>query len=271
MKDYRFSVSMCVYGRDNAQYFDEALNSVYSQTLVPDEVVLVVDGPVPEMIDQVIGKYEKKHNMKVFRLEKNMGHGIARREGFNQCQYDYIAIADADDINVADRFEKQIQLFKSDPSLGAVSSNCCHFSKSIDEIINVEELPSSDEDIKKYLRRRCPICQPSVMLSKKAVEEAGGYLDWYHAEDYYLWIRMYLNNCRFANIPETLLYLRTTEQQMNRRGGMKYFTSMAKLYIYMFNHKVIGPIDLLFNISSRFLMQVILPNRIRAYIRKKFL
>ena len=267
----KFSVMMCVYGGDNPQYFRTALESVYNQTLPPDEVVLVVDGSVPEQTNIVISDFEKECGMRVFRLEKNMGHGVARRTGFSRCKYEYVAIADADDINAPDRFEKQIAILEENPDISAISSNCIHFLESPDNIINEELLPSEDASIKEYMKRRCPICQPSVILSKKAVEDAGGYLDWYHAEDYYLWIRMFLNGCRFANISESLVYMRTTEAQMNRRGGLKYFQSMGKLYFYMYKNGVIGFFDLAFNVLSRFLVQVLMPGKLRGFIRKKFL
>lgn len=54
----KFSVSMCVYGGDNAEWFDMALESVVNQTVPPNEIVLVVDGPIPEDIMDVIKKYE---------------------------------------------------------------------------------------------------------------------------------------------------------------------------------------------------------------------
>lgn len=51
MSKISFSVCMSVYERDRAEYFGIAVESIYHrQTLKPDEIVLVVDGPVPEDI-----------------------------------------------------------------------------------------------------------------------------------------------------------------------------------------------------------------------------
>lgn len=52
-----FSVAMSVYAKDNAEWFDSALDSVINQTVKPDEIVLIVDGPVPGSIQKVIDKY----------------------------------------------------------------------------------------------------------------------------------------------------------------------------------------------------------------------
>ena len=52
-----FSVAMCVYGGDNPEWFDIALESIIEQTVKPNEIVLVIDGPVPNTIQNVIDKY----------------------------------------------------------------------------------------------------------------------------------------------------------------------------------------------------------------------
>lgn len=52
-----FSVAICVYGKDNPEWFDTALASIIDQTVKPSEIVLVVDGPIPDGIQKVIDKY----------------------------------------------------------------------------------------------------------------------------------------------------------------------------------------------------------------------
>ena len=271
MNGYKFSVAMCLYNGDDPAFFGEALASVFNQSLMPDEVVLQVDGPIREELEAIINKYSSQFDFfRVFRLEKNMGHGIARNECLKHCSYEYVAIADADDINRQDRFEIQIRHFQNNAELSAVSSACYHFSSSVDQVSNIEKLPLTDKAIKKYLKKRCPLCQASTMFKKSEVLRAGGYLDWYHAEDYYLWIRMYLNGAVFENDEESLIYVRTTEEQSKRRGGIKYYKSLKRLFKFMYKNKVIGFLQYAFNVCSRFLIQVLLPNRARIVIRKVF-
>lgn len=270
--NYKLSVSMCVYGGDDAVFFDEALSSIFNQTRKPDEVILVIDGPIPNEIDLVIKKYESIYDyFKPYYLAENQGHGNARRYGLSKCTYDYVAIADSDDINALNRFEKQMNYFETDRELSAISSGCYHFVDSIENVINEELFPTTDEDIKHFMRSRCPLCQASTIFRKADVLQAGGYLDWYHAEDYYLWVRMYLSGAKFANTPESLLYVRSNQEQMQRRGGVKYFRSLRKLYQYMYKNKIISKGEYLFNVSSRFVVQVIMPPKIRAFVRKKLL
>lgn len=268
MQNMNFSVSMCVYHGDHAEYFEEALASVYNQTRCPDEVVLTVDGSVPDDINHVIDKYQKDKGMKVVRLEKNMGHGVARRTGLTNCSYELVAIADADDINAPTRFEKELELFETNPELTAISTDCFHFVDTIDTPLYRESMPTGDDQIKKALKTKCPLTQASVMFKKSKVDEAGGYLDWYHAEDYYLWIRLYQNGAVFANIPECLLYVRSNPSYISRRGGYKYFKSLKKLFWYMYKNNIISYPLYLYNVMTRFVAQVLLPSNMRSLLRK---
>lgn len=54
-----FSVAISVYGKDNPEWFDIALDSVINQTVKPSEIVLVVDGSISKEIQAVIDKYSK--------------------------------------------------------------------------------------------------------------------------------------------------------------------------------------------------------------------
>ena len=59
MKNQKFSVAMSVYRNDNPHYFARALQSITEdQPVKPDEIVLVVDGPIPTAIQNIIEKYE---------------------------------------------------------------------------------------------------------------------------------------------------------------------------------------------------------------------
>lgn len=47
---------------------------------------------------------------KVVYLEKNVGHGLARKTSLEYTHYNIIALMDSDDICVNDRFEKELEV-----------------------------------------------------------------------------------------------------------------------------------------------------------------
>lgn len=265
-----FSVSMCVYGKDNPVWFKDAVNSVINQTVKPKEIVLVVDGPVPSELNEIINTYENNNLFHVIRLKENQGHGNARRIGLENCKYEYVALMDADDISVNDRFEKELEMFKNDNSLTIVGSNITEFIESISNTVGIREVPTNDFEIKRYMKKRCPMNQVTVIFKKTAIEEVGGYIDWYCEEDYYLWLRLAMNNYKFANVPESLVFVRVGKEMYNRRGGIKYFKSEKKLQKFMLKNKIINRFTYCSNVIKRFILQVCLPNKLRGYIFKKF-
>jgi len=266
----KFSVSMCVYKNDSPVHFKEALESVIIQTRKPDEVVLVIDGPIPESINEVIMIYEGKSFFKVIRLPQNVGHGNARRIGLENCSNELIALMDADDISVPDRFEKQINCFEQNEEISIIGGNIKEFINSIDNIVGIREVPQNDGEIKKYMKKRCPLNQVTVMFKRSAVEAAGGYIDWHYEEDYYLWIRMYQNGTVFKNLKDCLVFVRVGEDMYKRRGGWQYFRSEVKIQKYMLGNKIICCYRFLYNVVIRFSIQVLMPNKIRGFIFKKF-
>lgn len=270
MEYQKFSVSMCVYGKDDPLHFKVAVSSILNQTVQPDEVVLVVDGPVPKEIDDVILSYQQTGIFNVIRLKENQGHGNARRVGLAACKNELVAIMDADDISCSDRFEKQLDLFSQNDSLSIVGGNITEFVGEEKNIISERTVPSEDREIKKYLKKRCPMNLVTVMFKKSHIDRVGGFVDWYCEEDYYLWVRMFIAGMRFANIKEALVNVRVGEEMYRRRGGTKYFVSEAKFQKYMLDNKVIGRFTYFLNVTKRFVVQVILPNKVRGWVFKKF-
>jgi len=259
-----------VYGGDNPAHFEIAVESILHQTVKPSEVVLVVDGPVPARLDEIISSYEQNPVFKVIRLPENQGHGEARRVGLMNCSHEIVALMDADDVSVSNRFEKQLEVLCADETLSIVGGNIAEFIDSTDNIVGYRTVPQTDAEIKQYLKKRCPMNQVTVMFRKEDVNAVGGYLDWYCDEDYYLWIRMHLAGMRFANIEEVLVNVRVGREAYQRRGGWKYFKSEAKLQKYMLQNRVIELPTYLVNVVERLIVQILLPNRLRSWVFQTF-
>ena len=75
---------------------------------------------------------------------------------------------------------------------------------------------------------------------------------------------------KFANIQDILVHVRVGKDMYRRRGGWQYFKSEAALQRYMLSNKIIDFYTYLKNITKRFIVQVLLPNRIRGWVFKQF-
>lgn len=273
VKTEGFSVATSVYKNDNPSYFDRALESIYTlQSVKPSEIVLVVDGPVSDEINEVIKKYQAICGLvlNVIRLEKNGGLGNALRIAVEKSSYELIARMDSDDVSSSTRFEEQLCFFEMHPETDIVGGDITEFIGEESNIVGTRSVPKSDKEIREYMKTRCAMNHVSVMYKKSAVQAAGGYQDWFWNEDYYLWIRMWLNNAVFANTGTILVNVRVGKEMYQRRGGKKYFESEKGLQDYMLKHGMIDKETYLKNVGKRLIVQKLLPNKLRGWIFRTF-
>lgn len=268
----KFSVAMSVYCNDDPYNFDNAISSIINQTVPPEEIIIVVDGPVSFVTESIIQKYISMYEDKIVivRFPENKGHAAARQAGVNAAKNKWVAIMDSDDIAVAWRFEKELRHLVAHPDISVIGANIAEFIGDVNNIVAYRVVPEEDEDIYQYIKSRCPFNQMTVMMNKADVLSVGGYQDWYCEEDYYLWIRLALAGYKFYNIQENLVYVRVGKEMYKRRGGVKYFKSERLLQKFMLKNKLISLPRYVYNVLIRFIVQVAMPNSVRGWVFRKF-
>lgn len=268
-----FSVITSVYKNDKPEYVRVALDSMLvHQSVNPDEIVLVQDGPVSEELEKLLSEYKDKYGETIFVivLQENKGLGNALMLGVENAKYDIIARMDSDDICAPDRFEKQLAYLESHPECDIVGGQITEFIDSPDNIVGRRVVPCENMEIYQYMRSRCALNHPTVMFKKKAVLDAGNYQDWFWNEDYYMWLRMMEQGCVFANLSDVLVNMRSGLDQYGRRGGLKYFKSEIGIKRLMLDKKMITRKEYLINFIERFIIQLMLPSSIRGWVFRKF-
>ncbi len=204
--------------------------------------------------------------LKVIFLPVNQGHGGARREALRHCTHSIVAWMDADDISRKKRFERQLSVFILHKKVDVVGGQISEFITSPLKPIGIRRVPEKHRDIIRFMKKRCPMNQVSVMVKKEAVYRSGGYQDWYGEEDYYLWLRMAEHHCKFINIPDILVDVRVGDNMSERRGGWRYFSSEMRLQAWMLKHEMIHLRQFIYNIAVRFVGEVIMPVRGRTWL-----
>ena len=264
-----FSVLMSVYNKDNPQWLKQAIDSVLNNTVKPNQIVLVVDGQISNELEQVLTEY--KDSLDILRLEKNSGLGIALQQGLLKCKYPLVARMDSDDISLPNRFEIQLKEFENNPNLTIVGGYIQEFDSQTNEKTSIRKVPLEDNKIKQYIKTRSPFNHVTVMFKKEDVLKVGNYQTFYQIEDYYLWTRLVKENYQMKNISGILVNVRVDTKMFARRGGYKYFKSNKEISKQMLKMKIINYPYYLFNITVRFITQVLMPNNIRTLFYKKVL
>ena len=218
-----FSVLLPVYRGDDAGFFARAVVSVTAdQTRRPDELVIVVDGPVPDPIAAVLRRVEAGEltggvPVRVVPLARNVGLARALEVGLDACAHEVIARADADDIALPQRFAVQLPLIES--GLDLLGSAIVEFDTEEGPDQMVRALPVDAEAIATMARFRDPFNHPSVVYRRSAVRAAGGYEHLDKMEDYWLFARMIAAGAAVANTDEVLVRYRVGAGAYGRRGG----------------------------------------------------
>ena len=249
----KFSVLMSVYHKDIPEFFDLALRSVtVEQTLRPEQVVIVEDGPVPVQMEEVINSVMAEVpgiDFTVLRRSENKGLAVSLNEGLRACRNEWIARMDSDDISVPERFEKEFKVIKdNDFNIDIIGSYIDEFSEKVGDISSIRTVGVSQEDIKRMTKKRTPFNHMSVIYKKSTVEKAGCYSENFgKLEDYKLWVDMFSSGARAVNIPEVLVHVRVGNGFIERRSNKREIQDWDMLQQYLLKGGIVNRGEALMN------------------------
>lgn len=257
----KFSVVMPVYAKDQPEWFEQAVESIIGQTLVSDDIVIVVDGPLTDELERTLNKFNSD-NVSIVRIEKNQGLSNALNVGINKAKYDLIARMDSDDIAVLDRFELQVAEFSKNPELGILGGQIAEFTDSPNEIVSYRKVPITHTQIKEFARRRSPFNHPTVMYKKSVIQNLHGYdTTAIRIEDYDLWLRAIHSGVVCGNVEAVLLKYRSTTDAMKRRKTLKSFKSHIRARARFYSRNYISFSDFSYGVVTQTIL-FILPSSV---------
>lgn len=265
----KFTVLMSVYKNDKAEEVENSIQSLLNQTVMPNQIVIVLDGEISEEVQQVLEKY--KMNKTIFtlvELKENVGLGKALNIGLNYCKYEYVARMDSDDYSRPDRFEKQMYYLSEHPDVDVLGGFIEEFDESLNQPLAVRPVPNSSDQIKEIMKTRNGMNHVTVVYKKSKVLEAGNYKDCLYFEDYYLWCRMLKKGMIFYNLNDILVNVRTGNEMYKRRGGKKYNKCIIDFERKIFQLKYINRFQFIKNVIIRLVVSN-MPNEFRSILYKK--
>jgi len=227
-----FSLLICVYEKEDPQYLKLCLESVGGSSVLPNEIVIVKDGPLTPELDEVLADFIKcfqspedskvSVSFNIISLPVNVTLGPARAAGVEAAKYEWVAIMDSDDICRPDRFEKQMRMIDDMPDLGLIGGQIAEFIDDPGCAVATRAVPIGHDDIVRFAMMRNPFNHMTVMFKREAVVGAGNYRYFPMFEDYDLWTRMINNGTICANLPDVLVDARIGSGMYGRRRGLAY-------------------------------------------------
>ena len=246
-----FSLLVPVYDGDRPDHIRRAMRSaVDDQTVRPDQVVIVRDGPVRDELARCLDELQRASPVPVtfVPLRTNRGLGPALDQGLAASWFDVIARMDADDVSMPHRFEVELPLIAEADIVGA---GLYEFVEDTDEIVGQRVPPTGPARIRRYARMHDPFNHPTVVYRREAVLAAGGYGDLPLMEDYALFARMLAGGARPVNVAEPLVFYRVGEEAFRRRGGARLLRSELRLQREFLRRGFTSPPEYLRNVIVR--------------------
>ena len=201
----RCSVLMPVYNAE--RFVSEAVESILNQTYRDFEFVIIDDGST-DRSRRILQDYATLDPRIRLTSRPNTGYLRALNEGLGYCRGEYIARMDADDVSLAERFERQVAFLDAHPECLMVGCALVRIDADGD-VLCEEHLPETHDEIEaRLLKPIGAIGHPAVMIRRQSLVEAGGYREEYcGAEDHDLWLRL-AERGKLANLSEALLKCR---------------------------------------------------------------
>ena len=212
--------------------------------------------------ESVIARFESQPGFVVVRCPYRRGIAGALNDGLMHCRQPFVARMDSDDIAAAHRYETQNGRLKAYPGLDVLASWHQEFSDDPRVLRATKRSPSDHEQIARALRWRNVISHPTIVVRRSLLERVGGYREMRYLEDYDLYLRLLKAGARFEAIQEPLVLVRTTPDQVRRRGGMEHVRAEWKFRFAHFRSGSLGA-STFASTSIAYTVFRLLPNAVR--------
>lgn len=232
-QDYNIAVLLSVYKNDRAEFLRLSIDSILNQSYKNIILYIGVDGTICEKLYKCLEQYEQEKRVNIVYFPENRGLAVVLNDLLILCKeanIEYIVRMDADDISVPNRLANQVNYLLLHPEVDVVGGRIEEINEQSERNGKSVTYPLTHQECFKFFRYRDPLAHPAVMFRKSFFDKAKGYRNEYRKnQDTMLWFDGFMNGCIFANLDETVLLFRVTDDfYKNRRNGFKRAKKMLK-------------------------------------------
>jgi glycosyltransferase involved in cell wall biosynthesis len=199
------SVAVVIPAYNSAGFITETLDTVFCQTLKPDEVLVIDDGSTDGT-----GEIAKAFDpfVRVVRTE-NSGLSATRNVGTRESTSEWIAFLDADDLWEPEKLEIQMAALARNPQADICYTARREFTqdggvKRLGKVVKA----APAVHIREALFRNTNFLSSSVVIRRATLIEIGGFSPHTKVEDWDLWLRLFHAGFQFVDCQEPLMLYR---------------------------------------------------------------
>jgi len=199
---------MCAFNEE--RYIRESIESLINNTFKNFKIVVIDDGST-DSTTEILNEFQiSDDRILLIRNEKNLGIAVSTNIALSNCDTDFIAIMDADDISLPERLGKQIDYLRKHLGIDVVGSSMYILSG----LEHNEIRAARHGDLRNMLLKENILFNPTVMFRQSLVEKGIFNCNprYKHTQDYHLWTKLAIKS-NFANIEEPLVIYRDNKPQ----------------------------------------------------------
>lgn len=231
ISDGRVKVSVLMPVFNAQDTLAECVDSILSQSLQDFEVIAVDDFSSDDSV-ALLQSYDDPR----IRIIPGKSKGIvaALNTGMANCQSDYVARMDADDVMHVERLQRQYDVMSNDADITLCATQAKKFPEAIIRAGYIEYMRWQNacltmQDIQNQIYIESPFAHPSVMFRKHRIIAAGAYKDGEFPEDYELWLRLFHGGHEMMKLDEVLLDWRESDGRLSRTSSRYSDAAFEKL------------------------------------------
>jgi glycosyltransferase involved in cell wall biosynthesis len=225
------TTSVIIPVRGSAPFLTQTLKSIFENSILPDEIIIVDDGMEKLALAQ-INAFEA-HNL--IRTIPNSGSGLvdALNTGINTSKSDLVIRIDSDDVMLPERIEIQKRIMEQNDSLVLLGTQC-HLIDTTGKVTGKTKYPIGKLNKSWKFLSSCQLAHPSIIMRKESVLSCGGYRKIFNArgmdiaEDFDLWLRL----AKVGEVRNLNKFL-TEYRQHNNQISSKYNREQLLATIYI--------------------------------------
>jgi glycosyltransferase involved in cell wall biosynthesis len=196
------AVSVVIPAYNSGAVVAEAIESVYAQTVLPGEVVVVDDGSTDDT-PLILRQFEGRPGFSSLR-KPNGGEASARNAGVERATGEYIAFLDHDDLWFPEKLERQLGQF--DPGWGMSFTAYELMTDTPSEVWTYEAWDPDPRPVLRLLENTCAIHTCSTtLLRRDALKRVGAFEHVSpYGTDWLMWLRFAAAGNKIGYLPEPM-------------------------------------------------------------------
>ena len=233
----RVSVVVPVY--NGAEYVSDALESVYSQTVLPDQVLVVDDGSTDDserVLRQLENELPPSFSLITGRARGGSGGPAEPRNvGIQRSRGEFVAFLDQDDTWETTKLERQLAHFEAEPDLAVSYTAYLRVDGRSSQLVRHDNWDPDPNFALAKLMRSVAVGPPSTVLIRRS---ALGQVPPFDprvgsSDDWKMWIELAAAGLRIGYLPDPLVRYRWHGSNLSS-GDDRHFDNANRLFDLLF-------------------------------------